>query len=119
MAGTEDIGRDVQFYLFSEPDRPLGGMRLNPSVSERNFLSMLDILIVASGPYRVTLRGTGDDLMRRDNAIQPSKYDIRPYSSRDTVAITDELCITRVLSRTSPGDKIVSELGSVRGIACA
>ncbi|KAK9346968.1 hypothetical protein V1522DRAFT_457334 [Lipomyces starkeyi] len=103
------IGRDVHFYLLSEPDQPLGGLRLIPSVTEGNFLSMLDILIVASGPFRVTLRNTGVDLMRTNNALKPGHYDIRPYSRRaniscyksfyieatevyiDTITITDEL----------------------------
>ncbi|KAK9487723.1 hypothetical protein V1527DRAFT_517596 [Lipomyces starkeyi] len=94
------IGRDVHFYLFSEADQPLVG----------NFLSMLDILIVAPGPFRVTLCNTG-----------PGHYDIRPYSSRDnissyksfyiaatdvyidTITITDQLCITRILSKTETG----------------
>ncbi|KAK9359437.1 hypothetical protein V1504DRAFT_492974 [Lipomyces starkeyi] len=97
------IGRDVHFYLFSEPDQPLGGLRLNPSVTEGNFLSMLDILIVASGPFRVTLRNTGVDLMRTNNALKPGHYDIRPYSRRDKITITDELCITRILSKTETG----------------
>ncbi|KAK9311259.1 hypothetical protein V1524DRAFT_371473 [Lipomyces starkeyi] len=97
------IGRDVHFYLFSEPDQPLGGLRLNPSVTEENFLSMLDILIVASGPFRVTLRSTGVDLMRTNNTLMPGQYDIRPYSRRDSINITDELCITRILSKTKTG----------------
>ncbi|KAK9481513.1 hypothetical protein V1527DRAFT_479436 [Lipomyces starkeyi] len=41
--------------------------------------------------------------MRRDYALQPGHYDIRRYSRKDTVTITDELCITRVLYRTSTG----------------
>ncbi|KAK9262066.1 hypothetical protein V1519DRAFT_467290 [Lipomyces tetrasporus] len=88
------------FNLFSEPDKPLGGMRLNPSVTEKTFLYMLDILIVASGRYRVKLRSTGVDLMPTDDALKPGHYDIRPYSRRDTISITDEPCITRILSRT-------------------
>ncbi|KAK9315525.1 HNH endonuclease-domain-containing protein [Lipomyces starkeyi] len=103
MAGNRARGRDVHFTLFSEPDKQLGGLRLNPSVTEKNFLSMLDILIVASGPYRVTLRSTGVDLMRTENALQPGQYDIRPHSRRDTITITDELCITRILSKTKTG----------------
>ncbi|KAK9312507.1 hypothetical protein V1524DRAFT_439096 [Lipomyces starkeyi] len=43
---------------------------------------MLDILIVASGPFRVTLRNTGVDLIRTNNALKPGHYDIRPYSHR-------------------------------------
>ncbi|KAK9326102.1 HNH endonuclease-domain-containing protein [Lipomyces orientalis] len=103
MAGSRAIGRNVHFYLFSEADKPLGGMRLNKSVTEKNFLSMLNILLVASGPYRVTLRSTGRDLMPTDDDLMPGHYDIRPYSRRDTIAITDEPCITRILSRTVTG----------------
>ncbi|KAK9246943.1 hypothetical protein V1506DRAFT_447285, partial [Lipomyces tetrasporus] len=103
MAGRRAVGRDVHFYLSSEPDKPLGGMRLNPSVTEENFLSMLDILIVASGPYRVTLRSSGGDLMPTDDALKPGHYDIRPYSRRDTIAVTEEPCISRILSRTITG----------------
>ncbi|KAK9246513.1 hypothetical protein V1506DRAFT_553020 [Lipomyces tetrasporus] len=101
MAGARAISRDLHFYLFSEPDEPVGGMILNPSVTEKNFISMLEeTLIVASGPFRVTLRSTGVDLMRTDNALKPGHYDIRPYSRR---AITDEPCIIRILSRTITG----------------
>ncbi|KAK9321853.1 HNH endonuclease-domain-containing protein [Lipomyces orientalis] len=103
MARTRARGRDVHFYLFSEPDKAIGGMKLNPSITEKVFLSMLDILIVASGPYRVTLRSTGVDLMRTGNALNPGHYDIRPYSRKCTIFITDEPCITRILSRTITG----------------
>ncbi|KAK9257913.1 OPT oligopeptide transporter protein-domain-containing protein [Lipomyces tetrasporus] len=94
MAGARAIGRDVHFYLFSEPDEPVGGMILNPSVTEKNFISMLEeTLIVASGPFRVTLRSTGVDLMRTDNALKPGHYDIRPYSRRGNISSYMSLCI--------------------------
>ncbi|KAK9375624.1 uncharacterized protein V1513DRAFT_463755 [Lipomyces chichibuensis] len=77
---------------------------------------MLDILIVASGPYRVTSRTTGVDLMRTDNPLKPGHYDIRPFSRGGNLlyvaatemyigamSITDEPCITRILSRTITG----------------
>ncbi|KAK9319187.1 hypothetical protein V1517DRAFT_369960 [Lipomyces orientalis] len=92
MAGTRALGRAVHFYLYSEPDQPVGKL-----------LSMLDILIVASGPFRVTLRSTGVDLRRTNNALIPGHYDIRTYSRRDTIAINDELSITRILSKTKIG----------------
>ncbi|KAK9322747.1 hypothetical protein V1517DRAFT_367386 [Lipomyces orientalis] len=100
MAGRRAIGRD--------PDTPLGGMMVNRSVTEKNFLFMLGILIDASDPYRVTLRSTGGDLMPTDDALKPSHYDIRPYSRRGNISsykssVTDEPCITRVLSRTITG----------------
>ncbi|KAK9258351.1 HNH endonuclease-domain-containing protein [Lipomyces tetrasporus] len=99
----------------------IGGLKLNSSITEKVFLSMLDILIVASGPYRVTLRSTGVDLMRTDNALKPGHYDIRPYSRGSkifsykslhvattqmyigTIFITHEPCVTRILSRTTTG----------------
>ncbi|KAK9234982.1 hypothetical protein V1525DRAFT_349180 [Lipomyces kononenkoae] len=103
MSGSRAIGRDVQFYLFSEPDKPLGGMRLHPSVTEKVFLSMLGTLIVASGGYRVTLRSTGVDLTPTDESLKPGNYDIRPCSCRVKIALNDEPCITRILSRTITG----------------
>ncbi|KAK9326712.1 hypothetical protein V1520DRAFT_358718 [Lipomyces starkeyi] len=88
MALARARSRDVHFYLFSEPDKAIGGMKLNLSITEKVVLSMLDILIVASGPYKVTLRSTGVDLMRTDNALKPGHYDIRPYSRGNTMFIT-------------------------------
>ncbi|KAJ8100511.1 hypothetical protein POJ06DRAFT_295476 [Lipomyces tetrasporus] len=85
MAGSRAIGRDVHFYLFSEPDNSLGGMILNPSVTEKGFLSMLNILIV------------------HYDALKPGHYDIRPYSRKDAISITDEPWIARILSKTVTG----------------
>ncbi|KAK9326603.1 HNH endonuclease-domain-containing protein [Lipomyces starkeyi] len=103
MAGGRAIGRDVHFYNFAEPDKALGGLILNPSVTEKNFLSMLGVLIVASGPYHVTLRSTGHDLTPTDQPLQPGHYDIRPYSRKDTISITDEPWIMRIISQSSSG----------------
>ncbi|KAK9357609.1 hypothetical protein V1504DRAFT_398477 [Lipomyces starkeyi] len=38
--------------------------------------------------------------MRTNNPLKPGHYDIIPYSRRDTIAITDEQCIARILSKT-------------------
>ncbi|KAK9384942.1 hypothetical protein V1515DRAFT_582490 [Lipomyces mesembrius] len=43
MAGRRAIGRNVQIYIFAEPDKELGGLRLNPSVTKKTFLTMLGI----------------------------------------------------------------------------
>ncbi|KAK9326700.1 hypothetical protein V1520DRAFT_350736 [Lipomyces starkeyi] len=80
MAGGRTIGRDVHFYNFAEPDKALGGLILNPSVTVKNFLSMLGVLIVASGPY-----------------------DVMPYSRKDTISITDEPWIMPIISQSSSG----------------
>ncbi|KAK9234001.1 HNH endonuclease-domain-containing protein [Lipomyces kononenkoae] len=64
---------------------------------------MLAICIVATGPYRVTQRSTGVDLLPTDEPLAPGHYDIRPYSRRDKIYVSEELCITRVLSKTITG----------------
>ncbi|KAJ8101643.1 hypothetical protein POJ06DRAFT_194449 [Lipomyces tetrasporus] len=103
MAGRRAIGRNVHFYKFAEPDTELGGLRLNPSITKKTFLTMLGILVVASGPYHVISRSTGCDLTATDEVLQPGDYDIRPYSRKDTISITDEPCILRILSHSSTG----------------
>ncbi|KAK9310850.1 HNH endonuclease-domain-containing protein [Lipomyces starkeyi] len=82
MIGGRAIGRDVHFYNFAEPDKALGGLILNSS-------------------YRVTLRSTGHDLTPTDEPLQPGHYDIRSYSHKDTICITDEPCIIRIISQSS------------------
>jgi hypothetical protein len=99
MAGGRAIGRDVHFYNFAEPDKALGGLILNPSVTEKTFLSMLGILIIASGPYRVTLRSTGHDITPTDEPLQPGHYDIKPYSRRGNV-VSKEVFFVRLLNLT-------------------
>ncbi|KAK9319198.1 hypothetical protein V1517DRAFT_60477 [Lipomyces orientalis] len=84
MAGRRAIARDVHFYHFAEPDKALGGLILNLSVTETNFLSMLGILVV----YLL---------------LQPGHYNIRPYSRKDTISITDEPCVIRIISQSSTG----------------
>ncbi|KAK9482831.1 hypothetical protein V1527DRAFT_521818 [Lipomyces starkeyi] len=88
MAGRRAIGRDVHFFNLAEPDKALGGLILNPSVTKKKFLSMLGIVIVTSGPYR---------------SLQLAQYDIRPWSRKDTICITDEPCIMRIISQSSTG----------------
>ncbi|KAK9243839.1 HNH endonuclease-domain-containing protein [Lipomyces tetrasporus] len=41
--------------------------------------------------------------MPTDDALKPGHYDIRPNSRSDKISITDEPCITRILSRTITG----------------
>ncbi|KAK9234188.1 HNH endonuclease-domain-containing protein [Lipomyces kononenkoae] len=106
MAGDRSHRRNVHFYLASRPDQPLGGLRMHTSVTKKKFLSMLEILIIADCPYTVSLRGTCIILTATDEPLPPGHYDIE--SSGDgiesgSISITDEPCITRVLSRSVSG----------------
>ncbi|KAK9350370.1 hypothetical protein V1523DRAFT_420090 [Lipomyces doorenjongii] len=98
MAENRCRGRTVHFYNALHPEDALGGLILNPSVTEKNFLFMLEILIVASDPYGVSLRGTDTIVTPSDQPLKPGHYDIRPNSPGGTISITDEPCITRVYS---------------------
>ncbi|KAK9489836.1 HNH endonuclease-domain-containing protein [Lipomyces doorenjongii] len=86
MAPNRSLGRDVRFYDNSEPDKALG----------------------------VYLRGNEMPLRPTDEPLQSGEYDIKPTSPHDTgfmateietgrILITNEFCITRVLSYTVSG----------------
>ncbi|KAK9485373.1 HNH endonuclease-domain-containing protein [Lipomyces starkeyi] len=96
-------GREVHFYNVFSPAQALGGLRLNDTMTEKAFLSMLQILIIASQPYSVSLRGTGVALTPTDNLLRPGDYDIIPNSPGGTIFITDEHSILRVPSSTVTG----------------
>lgn len=45
--------RNVHFYDVTSPEVPLGGMIQNGSVTEANFLAMLNILLIREDPLHV------------------------------------------------------------------
>ncbi|KAK9384253.1 hypothetical protein V1515DRAFT_618186 [Lipomyces mesembrius] len=89
---NRSIGRNVDLYDASKPDDALGGLILRPSITKNNFLFMLEILIIASHPYGVSLRDTGVNLTASDEPLEPGHYDIRPNSPEGTISVADELC---------------------------
>ncbi|KAK9490200.1 hypothetical protein V1508DRAFT_285246 [Lipomyces doorenjongii] len=95
--------RTVHFYIALYPDDVLGGLILNPSVTEKIFLFMLEILIIASDPYSVSLRGTDTIVPPSDEPLKPGHYDIRSNSPRGIICITDELSIVRLYSSQESG----------------
>ncbi|KAK9243267.1 HNH endonuclease-domain-containing protein [Lipomyces tetrasporus] len=70
---------------------------------ERTFLFALGILVISASPYDVYLRGTDVPLRTTDEPLRPGKYDIKPTSPKGRILITNEWCITRVLSHTVSG----------------
>ncbi|KAK9349965.1 hypothetical protein V1523DRAFT_128131 [Lipomyces doorenjongii] len=97
------LGRVVYFYDISEPDNPLGGLLLTPSFTKRTFFFALEILIISDSPYEVYLRGNEMPLRPTDEPLQSGEYDIKPTSPHGRILITNECCITRVLSYTVSG----------------
>ncbi|KAK9322301.1 HNH endonuclease-domain-containing protein [Lipomyces orientalis] len=86
MPMSRSLIRNVHVYDPSRPNEPLGGLHLNPSVTRKKFLRMLEMFIRANSPYSVLLRGTEVLLAPADDPLQPGQYDIR--------------CIARALSRS-------------------
>ncbi|KAK9358503.1 HNH endonuclease-domain-containing protein [Lipomyces starkeyi] len=103
MATNRSLGRDVHFYDISETDKPLGGLLLTPSFTERTFFFALEILIISDSPYEVYLRGNEMPLRPTEEPLRPGDYDIKPTSPHGRKVITNEWCITRILSYTVSG----------------
>lgn len=71
------IGRTVHFYDHSSADNnSIGGLVLNPSFTQANFLTCLDILIIAPVVYEVRRRGSDQTVARIDSRLEPGEYDI-------------------------------------------
>jgi hypothetical protein len=82
MAKDRSEGRDVHFFDARHPSDALGGLILNPTVTHSEFLQMLDILIITSHRYDVSLRGSaGVNLTRCNEPLQPGDYDLELESA--------------------------------------
>ncbi|KAK9321031.1 hypothetical protein V1517DRAFT_368721 [Lipomyces orientalis] len=92
MPANRSLLRNVHFYDGSRPEEALGGLYLNPSVTVRKFIRMLDILVRASCPYSVWSRGSEFPLMTTDEPLVPGPNNM--------YGLTDERCIARTYSRT-------------------
>ncbi|KAK9327574.1 HNH endonuclease-domain-containing protein [Lipomyces starkeyi] len=101
MSVSRSVDRSVHFFDASRPNEPLGGLFLNPSVTRRKFIYMLEILIDANCHYSVWLRGSEAPLMPTDEPLQPGYYDIVSDVPGGTISVTDARCITRAYTRTN------------------
>ncbi|KAK9495744.1 hypothetical protein V1508DRAFT_401595 [Lipomyces doorenjongii] len=102
MAGRRSLRRNAFIYDATRPDHEIGGMRLNPSVSKKNFLSMFEILIIDC-PYTVMLNGTNEIIEATDERLQPGHYCIKSSTPQGKVFITDKPRALRTLSHIRTG----------------
>ncbi|KAF8246557.1 hypothetical protein K440DRAFT_602229 [Wilcoxina mikolae CBS 423.85] len=95
--------RNVRFFDEATPDDILGGLVQNGSLTEKNFLVMLDIVLVTTAPIRVSAKDTG-----RVVSIVDTRLDVRDYliscKSKFSTA-KSELWIHRILSRNVSGQE--------------
>lgn len=73
--------RNVHFYDASDA-RLLGGLYQNGSITEANFLDMLDLILVTYSPIAVQDRFSCNELCRSGRPLQPGIYDIRSKGTR-------------------------------------
>jgi hypothetical protein len=66
-------GRNVHIYNVKDPATPLGGLILTNGVTNANFYSMVEILVLFAGSFE--LRNEEDDkIEKNDDALSPGKY---------------------------------------------
>ncbi|PUU82889.1 hypothetical protein B9Z19DRAFT_1040158 [Tuber borchii] len=90
--------RNVLFYDSTHPDVALGGFVQNGSITEANFLDILEILLVVEGepgPLCVQERISNDIVSRTDVALKRGAYDIH---SQGSIQVSDEPWIYRLTS---------------------
>jgi len=77
MLINRSLSRNVTFYDATKPDKTLGGLIQNGSMTEANFLDILGILLVIVGsPIRVQERISSSIVSRTDVPLQWGVYDI-------------------------------------------
>jgi len=73
MPADRSLGRDVFIYDAKDPGKVLGGLILTNGVTNANFYSMVEILIIFGGDFSL-LDDSGTKINRDDNPLQPGNY---------------------------------------------
>jgi hypothetical protein len=73
MLADRSLGRDVFIYDAKDRDKVLGGLILTNGVTNANFYSMVEILIILGGGFSL-LNGAGTKIERDDGPLQPGNY---------------------------------------------
>jgi len=77
MALSRSGLRNINIYDAMHPDVALGGLCQNGSITEENFLSFLEILLVIpGGTLRVQARACGHIVTRVNTPLATGAYDI-------------------------------------------
>src|SRR6266480_901102 len=70
---NRSLGRNVHIYDARHPDSVIGGLVLTNGVTNDNFYSMVEILIIFTSAF--LLRNEGGVEIKKDNyPLQPGKY---------------------------------------------
>ncbi len=66
-------GRDVHIYDFKNPSTVLGGLILENGITNANFYSMIEIIILFSSDFELQDKG-GSKIERNDDPLRPGDY---------------------------------------------
>ena len=111
------LDRNIHFSDERNPDAILGGLIQNGSVTERNFLSMLKIVLITTSPIRVYAKATGTPVLQADIPLQLGDYIVacngkstsvlvwvsELISWLDQIHISNEIWLHRVISYSVSG----------------
>jgi hypothetical protein len=71
--GVRALARDVFFYDLRDLDALLGGLVLNRGVTNANFYTMVDIVLIISSPFFLQ-NDKGDTVPRDAQSLLPGNY---------------------------------------------
>jgi hypothetical protein len=72
-ADVRALGRNVLIYDANNPDEVLGGLVLTNGITNANFHSMVEIMIIFDDGFSL-LDGDGTKIERDDRPLQPGNY---------------------------------------------
>jgi hypothetical protein len=70
---NRSLGRNVHIYDAKHPNTILGGLVLTNSITNGNFYSMVEILIIFTSTFLLRDEG-GAEIKKDDRPLQPGKY---------------------------------------------
>ncbi|KAI9762699.1 MAG: hypothetical protein M1840_001166 [Geoglossum simile] len=97
---NRSLDRNIHFSDERNPDTILGGLIQNGSVTEKNFLSMFDMILVTTSPIRVYAKATGILVLQTDVPLQLGNYIV---SCDDRIHVSNEAWLHRVISYSVSG----------------
>ncbi|KAF2472076.1 uncharacterized protein BDR25DRAFT_284536 [Lindgomyces ingoldianus] len=106
---NRSLGRDVHIYDAKDPAATLGGLILTNGVTNNNFYSMVEILVLFASSFELQ---DGDDtkIEKNDDPLRSGKYYIHAPNS---FSIYDEAWLVRTISNAS-GTRVQSFRDAVR-----
>lgn len=92
--------RNVRFFDEANPDVVVGGLIQNGSLTEKNFLVMLDIVLVTTAPIRVSAKDSGKLVLMVDTCLDVGDYLV---SCEGEIKVSDEPWVHRIISYNVSG----------------